>query len=164
MLLTTTEFDRISIDNVVFTLKPSIFVKRPHFRPNPSQYLAPNSLPVCYEQPVQIFFALWTDNPELVNGADYKLSAHVLTVNYGNIKPRNEIFLSYIFQNHWSDKLSMSLSQTWFGRLYFHFIACKNENRWSLKSDHWKKEKYWVFKIEVFRVKCKNFEHYFCQI
>ena len=31
MLLTTTEFDRISIDNVVFTLKPSIFVKRPHF-------------------------------------------------------------------------------------------------------------------------------------
>ena len=31
MLLTTTEFDRISIDNVVFTLKPSTFVKRPHF-------------------------------------------------------------------------------------------------------------------------------------
>ena len=31
MLLTTTEFDQISIENTVFSLKPSIFVKRPHF-------------------------------------------------------------------------------------------------------------------------------------
>ena len=31
MLLTTTEFDQISIENTVFTLKPSTFVKKPHF-------------------------------------------------------------------------------------------------------------------------------------
>ena len=34
-----------------------------------------------------------------------------------------------------------------------------DKNRWSLHSDHWKKEKYWVFKIEFFRVNDENLEN-----